>query len=407
MNLFLPKKPKNIRGQISITGSKSESNRLLVLNALFAHPIELFNSSQSADTLVLKHALSTSEEVIDVHHAGTAMRFLTAYFAIQEGRKVILTGSDRMKQRPIGILVAALRQLGAEIHYLEKEGFPPLAIHGKKMPQNQVKVSAEISSQYITALLLIGAKLPHGLTIELTGEITSLPYLMMTVDLLRKVGIVVAQQGNIFQVHPTSFLPSQSHTVESDWSSASYYYGLAAVADSAQLTLDSFQAESLQGDAALVEIYAQHFGVQSAFNHDQLTLYKSLDFQPENSTISIDLNATPDIAQTLAVTCALLKKKCHFTGLATLRIKETDRLLALQNELKKIGAIAEITVDSLAIVSFEKMTEKPVIATYQDHRMAMSFAPAALYTDLEIIHPEVVEKSYPTFWEDFSGLTFV
>lgn len=404
MNLFLPKKPKNIQGKASITGSKSESNRLLVLNALFDQVITLDNLSNAEDTQVLTHALNSSDTTIDVHHAGTAMRFLTAYFAIQNNRKVTLTGSDRMKERPIGILVDALRQLGADIHYLEKEGYPPLAIHGKTLSHHQVQLNANISSQYISALLLIGAKLPKGLSIRLEGDITSLPYVMMTLQLLRKIGIEVDHKDNEFHVHPTKSIATQSHTIESDWSSASYLYGLAAVSESCDLSIRSFQPESLQGDAAVQQIYQNHFGVQSYFEGPWLHLRKTSSKRPE--WITLDLNDTPDIAQTLAVTCALLKTKCQFTGLSTLKIKETNRLLALKNELKKIGAIVEITNDTLSIVAFENMDQLPLIETYQDHRMALSFAPVMLYRDLEIVNPEVVEKSFPTFWEMLDDLSF-
>jgi 3-phosphoshikimate 1-carboxyvinyltransferase len=399
MNKLLPKIKPEISAEIFIGGSKSESNRLLILNALFEGVLDLDNLSDSEDTNVLSQALQSQENLIDIHHAGTAMRFLTAFCAIEEGKESILTGSDRMKQRPIGILVDALRSLGAEISYLEKEGFPPIKILGKSIQKDSVQLKADTSSQFITALMLIAPKLPHGLKIELVGKITSLPYLMMTVEMMRKLGIQIDQEGNSFQIHPISHLKAQKFVVESDWSSASYFYSLAAIGNPIELKIHSFFENSLQGDAALVSIYRDYFGVNSEFSGNQIRLTKNNE--KVLNDFELDLNATPDIAQTIIVTAAALKLKCKLTGLETLKIKETDRILALENELKKLGVLTQTTDSSIEILSYQEIETTPIIQTYHDHRMAMSFAPYCLIRSIEIENPEVVEKSYPNFWNDF------
>lgn len=399
----LNKKNKNPFGEIFISGSKSESNRLLILNALFNDSIEIKNLSNSQDTELLHNALKNSGNEIDIHHAGTAMRFLTAYFSMHEDREVILIGSERMKQRPIGILVEALKTLGADISYLENDGFPPLLIKGKKLEKSLVELDANISSQYITALMLIAPKLENGLTIQLKGKITSLPYLMMTVQLLERIGIKVERNENVFKIHPKNEIQNQKFTVESDWSSASYFYSLAALSQNPDIKINSYFQNSLQGDSALIEIYKDYFGINSEFNGNQITLSKISNFKPKN--LNLNLNETPDIAQTIAVTCAGLTMKCKLTGLETLSIKETDRLTALKNELKKVGAAVEITQDSLEIIDFKKSNEIPVIETYNDHRMAMSFAPLCAVMDIKIKNPDVISKSYPDFWSDLEKLT--
>ncbi|MET3731068.1 3-phosphoshikimate 1-carboxyvinyltransferase [Moheibacter stercoris] len=401
--LKLNKRTVKEKARINIAGSKSESNRLLILNALYLHTIQIDNLSDAEDTQLLEKALKSSEILIHIHHAGTAMRFLTAYYSIQEGRETILTGSERMKQRPIGILVKSLRELGADIHYLEEEGFPPLKIIGKKLTKDRIAIAANTSSQYISALLLIAPKLPNGLTIELTGTITSLPYLMMTVEMMRTLGIQIDQIGNQFIVHPFLKMQSQKFVVESDWSSASYFYSLAAIGEIHQLALTAFKENSLQGDSNLIEIYRTIFGVETKFHENEIQLTKIPDFPLQD--FELNLNATPDIAQTIVVTAAALGLKCKLTGLKTLKIKETDRIQALQNELEKFGVQTKTTDSTLEITSFEKIAENPRVKTYHDHRMAMSFAPLALLQDLEIEEPEVVEKSYPNFWADFDSIT--
>ncbi|MDO5616140.1 MAG: 3-phosphoshikimate 1-carboxyvinyltransferase [Cruoricaptor ignavus] len=387
---------------IQICGSKSISNRLLILHQLFQN-IKIENLSDSQDTELLQKALNSDAEVIDIHHAGTAMRFLTSFYAVQPERKVILTGSERMKQRPIKFLVDALRSLGAEIDYLENDGFPPLQISGKKITKNSVEIPADISSQYITSLMLIGAKLEQGLTIELLGKITSRPYLEMTVSILKKAGISIDFTGNIIKIEPLILNEKTSnilhYEVESDWSSASYFYSLSAIGRG-NITLKSFSQMSLQGDSALQEIYWKFFGVNTVADKQEhrISLFAEPFDYPEK--IELDMNDCPDIAQTVCVTATALNIPFEITGLATLKVKETDRLLALKNELQKIGCETEITNDTIKSLRFFEPKTPISIATYNDHRMAMSFAPFCLLKEINIENENVVEKSYPKFWED-------
>ena len=394
MKLFRPVLPN----EIQITGSKSESNRLLILQKLFGN-IEIKNISNSQDTKLLQKALNSDEKTIDIHHAGTAMRFLTSFFAVQEGVEKILTGSERMKQRPIKPLVEALRELGADIEYLENEGFPPLKIKGKKLEKNFVEIPADISSQFITSLILVGGKLENGLTINLLGEITSKPYIEMTLKLLSEIsGKSIILKDKTIQIpniktHKTAF------TVESDWSSASYFYSFSAL-DRQKITLKNFNKNSLQGDSRITEIYSLFFGIDTFFNENQqeITLIPKKNFSLPQS-IQLNMNDCPDIAQTVCVTAAALKIPFEISGLATLKIKETNSLSALQNELKKIGCETEITDSSIKSVLYTNPKKNISIATYGDHRMAMAFAPYSLIQEIEIQNPEVVEKSFPDFWE--------
>lgn len=393
---------------IAISGSKSISNRLLILSYLFKN-LTIENLSNSKDTQFLQNALENNADVVDIHHAGTAMRFLTSYFAIQEGKTTILTGSDRMKQRPIQHLVDALRDLGAGISYQEKEGFPPLKITGKKLEKSSVKISANISSQFISSLMLIGSKLENGLEIHLEGKITSRPYLEMTLKILRNIGISTQWKGQVIQVYPDIQSEKSSQIIkcisESDWSSASYYYSLAAIGRKC-INLQSFRPHSLQGDSVIKEIYWNFFGVNTISQGSE----SKISLLPESSfvfpeLIALDMNDCPDIAQTLCVTATALKIPFEITGLSTLKVKETDRLIALKNELFKIGCIAEITEDSIASQKFFEPNDSIFIETYEDHRMAMSFAPFCLIKDLSIENANVVEKSYPQFWNDFQSVT--
>ena len=392
--------------QLSITGSKSETNRLLLLQALYPN-ISLENTSNSDDSEVMLNALESNAQLIDVHHAGTAMRFLTAFFAIHEGKEILLTGSSRMKERPIKILVDALKQLGAEITYEENEGFPPIKIKGKKLTKNRVSLPANVSSQYISALLLIAPKLENGLELTLEGEITSIPYIKMTLALLNEIGIKTSFQNNIIKVNPKpETLNSQHVTIESDWSSASYWYSIVALSEiGTKITLSSYKQNSLQGDAALVAIY-KNFGVETVFNNDNSISFSKINFKNQAS-LFFNLQSSPDIAQTIAVTCFGLGIGCHLTGLHTLKIKETDRLEALKTELSNLGANIMVTNDSLTIEQSSNLNSNIKIATYQDHRMAMAFAPLALKTSLIIENAEVVSKSYPTFWEDLKAVGFL
>lgn len=403
--IALSKADAIVQGNLQITGSKSESNRLLLLNQLFQQVLTLENISNSEDSQLMQKALANTSDLIDIHHAGTAMRFLTAYYSTQEGRTITLTGSDRMKQRPIGVLVDALNQLGADITYVENEGFPPLRIEGKKITTNSIIIPANISSQYISALMLIGTQLENGLKITLEGKIISVPYIQMTIQLLKRVGVKATMNGQIISIEYTPTIESQTIQVESDWSSASYYYSLVALSPNSEISIASYFEDSLQGDSALQSIYRENFGVTSTFEKGRLILKNDPNFTYAE-VIHLDLNHTPDIAQTLAATCAGLKLKCQLTGLETLKIKETDRLQALQIELEKVGAEMEITQDSLAIKNYKIFTETPIFETYNDHRMAMCMAPLAVKFPIKIANEMVVEKSYPTFWEDWKTLGF-
>ncbi|MFC7356770.1 3-phosphoshikimate 1-carboxyvinyltransferase [Jejudonia soesokkakensis] len=393
-------KPRNLLSEINITGSKSESNRLLILQALFPQ-LKINNCSKSDDSEVMKEALQKSKGSIDIHHAGTAMRFLTAFFAVKEEAEVILTGSERMQQRPIGILVDALRILGADIQYVKEEGFPPLRINGKTILKSEVEIDANVSSQYISALLLIAPSLQNGLTINLKGKTTSKPYLQMTVDLLSQIGVKAKFHANSIWVATAQKIDTQTITVESDWSSASYFYSIVALSSQLSVKLISYKAESLQGDSALVTIYKK-LGVQTEFMaaENSIILSKSNKTLSNNSLL-LDLSDTPDIAQTIAVTCFGLGLSCKLLGLHTLKIKETDRLIALKTELEKLGASVSVTEETLQLKASEttKNFQNTAIDTYSDHRMAMAFAPLAICDRIVINEAEVVSKSFPDFWK--------
>ncbi len=418
MNLEIKHSTCNLQSAIFISGSKSETNRLLLLQALYPN-IYLENISNSDDSEVMTKALLDNSQIttvlplgareIDIHHAGTAMRFLTAYFSQKEGQEVVLTGSTRMQERPISVLVEALKQLGADIEYVNNFGFPPLHICGKKLTKNKVSLPANVSSQYISALLLIAPKLENGLELTLIGEITSIPYIKMTLALLNEIGVETSFIGNKIVVTSSAVVPPTMITIESDWSSASYFYSIVALSKiGTEIKLSSYKRNSLQGDAALVEIY-NNFGVTTTFEDKSIILRKSKTHNPQPTTHN--LNNSPDIAQTIAVTCFGLGIECHLTGLHTLKIKETDRLEALKAELTKLGANIEVTNDSLKLVSqevlpFRKDLGRDSVSTYQDHRMAMAFAPLALKTNITIENAEVVSKSYPTFWKDLESIGF-
>jgi len=394
---------KLINKSVFISGSKSESNRLLILQQLFSR-ITISNLSDSDDTHHLQHALSTQDSEINIGHAGTAMRFLTAFFAAQKNRTVILSGSDRMHNRPIKILVDALKDLGAEISYVDKEGYPPLKITGKELKENKVQINGNVSSQYISALLLIASSLPEGLTVELLGEITSIPYIKMTLSLLNQIGIETSFEGQTIQVKPHQNSKQQDLVVESDWSSASYFYSIIALSDiGSEIRLSSYKKQSLQGDAVLADIY-EHFGVSTTFDENSIILKKVAKSKKE--LLQLDLNKAPDIAQTIAVTCFGLGVSCDLDGLHTLKIKETDRLEALKNELTKLGAIISVTNDSLYLEGSSKIISNVSIETYNDHRMAMAFAPLAILMPINILDANVVTKSYRNFWEDLQQIGF-
>ncbi|MGM0392368.1 MAG: 3-phosphoshikimate 1-carboxyvinyltransferase [Bacteroidota bacterium] len=402
MKIQLSHSKKNLKGTLQITGSKSESNRVLILQALYPE-ITLENLSNSDDSRVMQEALQKDSGTVDIHHAGTAMRFLTAYFAAKKGCEVILTGSKRMKERPVKLLVDALRDLGAEISYLEQEGFPPLKISGKELKKSFVSVKANISSQYISALMLIAPSLPEGLEIQLEGTVTSTPYIEMTLELLHFLGIEGDFKGNKINIQPKKSLGSKQVQIESDWSSASYFYSLAAISETADLKLSNYRRTSLQGDSCIAEIY-KHFGVMTRFEGNSIILEKRPCKKPQR--IIENLQNAPDIAQTIAVTCLALGIECELSGLHTLKIKETDRLVALKTEMEKLGARVHITEDCLKLFPAKMLNKNVTIATYNDHRMAMAFAPLALKVPLEIEDAGVVSKSYPGFWEDLEKLGF-
>jgi 3-phosphoshikimate 1-carboxyvinyltransferase len=401
-NIRLTHASQILEGNCQITGSKSESNRLLILQTLFPSLI-LDNLSNSDDTQAMQRGLASDSHTIDIGHAGTTMRFLTSYFATTPGVEKVLTGSQRMQERPIKLLVDALRAIGADVEYLKNEGYPPLRISGKAISTQSVSLAANVSSQYITSLMLIASKLPNGLEIVLEGEITSIPYINMTCALLHRVGINATFSCQIIRVLPQKTIGSKTITVESDWSSASYHFSMVALATSANVTIHSYAPNSLQGDSILVDIYAQ-LGVTAVFDGHRLQLTKSNKLK---SHITLDLIKAPDIAQTIAVTCYGLGVSCDLTGLHTLKIKETDRLVALQNELTKLGASIRITEDSFHLEARKDAIVSDVaIDTYHDHRMAMSFAPLGLCVPIIINDAEVVTKSYPSFWDDLKSLGF-
>ena len=402
MRLYLSASLKDpINSAIQITGSKSESNRLLLLKALYPN-IQIENLSNSDDSEYMLKGLKIEQGTVDIHHAGTAMRFLTAFFASRENTDVILTGSDRMRQRPIRILVDALKDLGADIKYIDKEGYPPIGIRGQSLKKYRTSLPANVSSQYISALLLVAPSLENGLELELIGEITSIPYIRMSCALLTELGIPNSFEGNLIKVTATEEVENTTVVVESDWSSASYFYSIAALAPvGTKIKLSSYRQHSLQGDSILKELF-KSFGVETEFDNQSIILHKTGSHP--NMLFKTDLVNAPDLAQTIAVCCFGLGMACELNGLHTLKIKETDRLEALKKELTKLGADIKVTEDSLFLSPSSQINSDISIDTYHDHRMAMAFAPLALITPLYINNAEVVSKSYPDFWEDLQSL---
>ena len=422
-NILISKISKSVKGTVQLTGSKSECNRALVIEALSDGRVKVENVSDAADAVTLYNILSQNSKFkgqnpiearpitdnrqlateINIGPAGTAMRFLTAYYAIWDG-EVLLTGSERMKQRPIGILVDALRELGANISYTEKDGYPPLHIKGGFEQQTDtIAIKGNISSQYITALLLIAARLPQGLNLQIEGELTSKPYVEMTLSMLQQAGIMHTWNENIISIANQEFAKTNIW-VEPDWSAASYWYAIAALSDEAELFLPGLTSYSLQGDSVIGEIMA-NFGITSQYKDGGVYLKK----EPKPIVRKIfDLIECPDLAQTIIVVCAALGHDATFTGLETLKIKETDRIAALQNELAKMGVkLIEKGLVYKLDCSERFVPEKMFVKTYEDHRMAMAFAPLALIIqELEIEDASVVEKSYPAFWKDLTEVGF-
>jgi 3-phosphoshikimate 1-carboxyvinyltransferase len=395
-----------IFGSIRLPASKSISNRVLIINALSYNPYPITNLSDSDDTRVLAAALHSNNRNFDVGHAGTAMRFLTAFLAKIVGEWEI-TGSERMKQRPIKILVDALNQLGANIKYLEREGCPPLKILGSHLKGQTLELDGSISSQYISALLMIAPTIENGLTLNLNGEITSRSYIELTLKLMEQFGIQYVWNGNTIIVPEQNYFP-QDFTVEADWSGASYWYQILAMAEKGEVFLENLRLKSLQGDAN-ISSWFEKFGVISKQKENGVLLSKKTKNFPTN--LEIDFIENPDVAQTMACLCVAKNIPFNFTGLKTLKIKETNRIEALQNELGKFGAdINEPSFGELAWdgkIDINKLDKIPVINTYHDHRMALAFAPLAIVGHkLKIDDPEVVTKSYPNFWNDLKQVGF-
>lgn len=398
------KRTSSIKGTIHrLSSSKSISNRALILKALSGNRSTVSNLSDARDTVLMTQLITSTNPVIDVMDAGTTMRFLTAYFGITNQQKV-LTGTPRMKERPIGILVDALRMLGVTIDYLEKEGFPPIQIKGFEQQQtNSLTIAGNISSQYISALMMVAATLPQGLNLNLTGKIGSVPYIEMTAALMKDFGVTVNIDlaAQTIQVPARAYRPAQI-VVEADWSAISYWYGFTALAKAAEIVLPNVSENSLQGDR-VIAIIMERIGVTSTFQNNQLKLSK----KESAPSIQWDFKDCPDLAQTVIPVCAAKGITGEFTGLESLRIKETDRITALQNEIKKIGASLNEAPSGKWVLTPGKLPNHELtIETYHDHRMAMGFAPWAAACDLKIKSPEVVNKSYPGFWEDMRAVGF-
>lgn len=417
MQYHITKLNANLSGKITLDGSKSISNRVLLINALSRNPIQLQNLSTSDDTVALQNALVSNNEIIDVGAAGTSMRFLTAYLSVSHKHHV-LTGSERMKKRPIKILVDALQILGANICYLGDEGFPPLQIVGKKLRGGMLEIDSSVSSQYISALLMIAPTLSEGLCLSLRGNGVSESYLQMTIDVMRNFGVKIHRHGQFLVVEPQNYTyNSASYTIESDWSAASYYYAMAAFCDickgnSCRLYLDGVNMASSQGDSVLQHIMFR-LGVGTYGTQNGILLSNVPFTENDKSVFEYDFVLCPDIAQTLAVVCAGFRKDALFSGLQTLQIKETDRTQALANELSKLNVAFTPYQNRSDIWQLKCLGELPtqtvpIINTYDDHRMAMSFAPLAMLLPQGIIinNPQVVSKSYPNFWKDLQYLGF-
>ena len=391
--------PRRIEGEIDLPASKSISNRVLLLNALCATPGRLSNLAQCDDTDAVLTALAQPDaSEVNIGAAGTAMRFLTAYFATREGRKVVIDGTERMRQRPIGVLVDALRQLGANIEYVEAEGYPPLKITGTRLHGGALTVSGSVSSQYITAILLI-APVIGGIALTIEDEIMSRPYIDMTLALMARYGVKAEWRDNVIHV-PAGEYTALDFTVEADWSAASYWWAMQAIVPQSRITLKGLEPQSLQGDSRIAELMSQ-MGVTGNWCGRYLDLRSDGGVGCCCSTFA-DLSGTPDIAQTLVVMLCLMGRPFRITGLRTLRIKETDRLEALRTELRKLGYVVKVEGDDAISWHFETTAAEasPHISTYHDHRMAMAFAPAAIrFPGLIIDDAQVVSKSYPLFWE--------
>ncbi len=393
-----------IAGEIRPSSSKSESNRALIIQALSDKPITLHNLSQARDTQTMQRLLTSIEPELDVLDAGTTMRFLVAYCAVKKSGKVI-KGTERMHQRPIKILVEALKELGASIKYLQNEGFPPVLVRSFSSAQktDSIRVQGDVSSQYISALLMIAPTLEQGLTLELLGRIGSRPYINMTLSLMQHFGVQHQWQGNRIHIAPQAYGLGE-YTIESDWSGASYWYSVVALAEQAQIKLLGLRQDSFQGDIAIADIM-RHLGVASTFEPDGVVLSK----KATDDAFAYDFADCPDLAQTVAAVCAAKGVTCTMMGLESLRIKETDRIRALQVELAKVGATLEEQGQQWILTPghISSPSNQPIVFdTYDDHRMAMALAPLATRMDVVIQEPDVVNKSYPSYWQDLQKIGF-
>ncbi len=413
MNYRISKPNKALTGTINLTASKSESNRVLIIKVLCEEKFKIENLATAEDTTVLNEILKTKisnqqTHLFDVGAAGTTMRFLTTYFSTQEGT-FILTGSERMKKRPIAILVNALRELGANIEYLEEDGFPPLKITGQKLKGGTIEIDGNISSQYISALLMISTELQNGLVIKFKGEIVSRPYINMTLKMMQEFRVYGQWQKNSISVSKQNYhVKSETdyaYKVEADWSSASYWYAIATLCDEVDFYIEGLKYRNLQGDAMVADIFS-FFGIKTKYTQNGIHLSK---IKAKKEHFGFDFSDCPDLVQTVAVVVSALKIPSLFNGIRTLKIKETDRVLALKNELKKLGAELEIiTDDSIKIIPATELKTPKLISTYKDHRMAMAFASlAVMFNNIEIEDVDVVKKSYPNFWNDLKSVGFV
>ena len=390
--------------EIIISGSKSESNRVLILKSIFQN-ISIINLSSSDDTKILEKNLNSKDFNLNVGHAGTAMRFLTAYLATLENKKFHLSGSKRMNERPIGILVKALNDLGFNINYIGNEGFPPIEIIGCKNLKNKVKLKPNVSSQYISALMLIAPSLDNGLVIELDGNITSRPYIDMTLSILNKLGIYAKFNDNTIIIKPKKDgIINTEYKVEADWSSVSYFFSIVALSKNIELSFLNFRKDSFQGDINVCKYY-ELFGIKTIFQNEKLIIKKKTNFNYPKKII-INLKDNPDLAQTIIVTAFGLNIPTKLTGLSTLKVKETDRIEALRNELTNLGASCIIDDESIEFFKSNKLNKNYIINTYDDHRMALAFAPLSVIFPIEIQDPKVVSKSFPEFWNILEKLNF-
>ena len=436
-----PRDGINVR--IVLPSSKSICNRALIINALAkGNGALLENLSDCDDTRVTVNALRNMPNTIDIMAAGTAMRFLTAYLAVNEGEEHIITGTERMRQRPIKILVEALRELGAKIDFVENEGYPPLQISGMALSGGELSLPGNVSSQYISALLMIGAVMRKGLNLTLTGEIVSRPYIDMTLSIMKDFGAEASwveemragtrtfgseelrvkseecragtrpaptnghtdMQAKCLEVKPKPYHPIHYY-IESDWSAASYWYEIAALSKEARIELPGLKEKTPQGDSAIAALFAK-LGVRTEFVNGCAVLAKGGHV---SERLDYDFSCQPDMAQTFVVTCAMMNVPFKFSGLQSLKIKETDRIAALITEMRKLGYVLQETDGSVLEWNGTRCTPlpHPAIDTYEDHRMAMAFAPAAIVLgELRINNPQVVSKSYPTFWNDLTTATF-